>query len=65
MGGGTDREAEIQRLKEEIARCKWAMGNISDNQSLEQLGAYLKDLQRALAPHMSGEDPPADRPHTE
>jgi hypothetical protein len=54
MSGEEHREAEIQRLKQEIARCKWAMGNVTDKQTLERLGAYLRDLQRALEAQMSG-----------
>jgi hypothetical protein len=59
MGGETNREAEIRRLKQEIARCKWAMGNITDTKTLERLEDYLGDLQRALGVRESSR-PPGD-----
>jgi hypothetical protein len=57
MDGETDREAMIQDLTQEIARCRRVIENISDKKTLVRLSAYLCDLERALEAQMSEEDP--------
>ena len=53
MDGETDREAMVRHLMREIARCKYAIENITDRKTLERLGDYQRDLERALEGQVS------------
>ncbi|HET6610300.1 MAG TPA: hypothetical protein VFG62_26785 [Rhodopila sp.] len=51
------REAIIQDLEREIARCKRALGSVSDKETLDRLGSYLRDLEQALEAQVRGRPP--------
>ena len=57
MDGEADRDAMIQDLRRKIVRCRRAMENISDKETLVRLSAYLRELERALEAQTSEEDP--------
>jgi hypothetical protein len=44
----------MQDLEREIARCRRLMKPILDKMTLERLGAYLRDLERALEAESQG-----------
>jgi hypothetical protein len=52
MDGETNREAIIRDLIRQIARCRRATENISDEKTLVRISAYRRELERALEAQM-------------